>query len=75
MTRRAVAGDELVHDAAAHADEFVLRALAGKRKSSEIDRKAARAEQGIAGRNLDRRRRRQPGAERNVAVDQKVGAG
>ena len=29
---RAVAGDELVHDAAAHADEFVLGALAGERQ-------------------------------------------
>ena len=29
----AVAGDELIHDAAAHADELVLRTLAGKREA------------------------------------------
>ena len=56
MARRAVAGDELVHDAAAHADELVLGALAGEGELGEIDRQAGIAEQRIAGRHLDRRR-------------------
>ena len=38
--RRAVAGDELVHDAAAHADELVLGALAREGELREIDRQA-----------------------------------
>ena len=70
----AVAGGELVHDAAAHADEFVLGALAAEREAGEIDGVAGAVEQGEAGRDLQRRRGTEAGADRHVAVDQQVGA-
>ena len=56
MSGRAVAGDELVHDAAAHADELVLGLLAGERQPGRVDLQAGIAEQRIAGGHLDRRR-------------------
>ena len=72
MARGAVAGDELVHDAAAHADELVLGALAGQRERGAIHRDAGEIEQGVAGRDFQRRRGAEAGADRHLAVDQQV---
>ena len=47
---RAVTGDELVHDAAAHADEFVLGPLAGQRQRRQVDLYAGGTEKSVADR-------------------------
>ena len=72
---RPMTGDELVHDAATHADEVVLGALAGEGERRQVDGDARGGEEGIAGRDLQRGGGGEAGAERHIAVDEHVDAG
>ena len=66
----AEAGHELVHDAAAHADEIVLGLAARQRASSSADRSGSRScPEARAGGDSSAAEELKPGAMRDVAVD------
>ena len=71
----AAGGDILVHDAAAHADEFVLGALGDLGRRDRLERQAGGGEQRMGDADLERRGRAEAGAERHVARDHEVRAG
>jgi len=69
-----VAGDELVHDAAAGADELVLGLLADEGEGGRVEREAGVGGQSEGGRDLQGRRGAESGADGEVAGDGQVGA-
>ena len=79
MANYSVAGHELVHDSAAHTDEFILGALTDLRQFHGADRCCFRRRVGLGstqqsegGRNFDRRGRTQAGADGQFAPDEQV---
>ena len=71
----AAGGDVLVHDAAAHADEVVLGALADPGGRDGVEGQARRREERMGDADFERRRGAQARSERHVAPDDEVRAG
>ncbi len=72
--RDAASRDVLVHDAAAHADEVVLGALADLGDRDRVEGQARGGEERMGDADFERRRGAQARSERHVAPDDQVGA-